>query len=80
MAVGFVNAYVRSVIIKLKKGSVMELYIQISFWLGIAGISINMIGLLMSEFPQTKEKTIGEVLFQIILGIGFAVWAGSLIY
>ena len=58
----------------------MEIYIKVSFWLGIFGIVVNMLILLSGDFPRIKEITIGEILVKILLGAGFAVWAGIILY
>ena len=58
----------------------MEIYIKVSFWLGLLGVGVNMITLLVGEFPKKSEVTLGETLFKILVGVGFAVWAGIILY
>ena len=58
----------------------MELYITVSFWLGVFGLVVNLLSLLVVEYPKTKQETIGDKLFMIIVGGAFAVWAGNLLF
>ena len=58
----------------------MEIYIKVSFWLGLLGVGVNMIMLLVGKFPKKHEVTLGETLFKILVGVGFAVWAGIILY
>jgi|14BtaG_2_1085337.scaffolds.fasta_scaffold22662_5 hypothetical protein len=58
----------------------MEMYITVGFYIGIIALVINLLSLLVVDYPKTKKETIGEKLFQIIVGGGFVVWAGFLLY
>ena len=58
----------------------METYITVGFYLGLVALAINLLSLLVVEYPREKTETIGEKLFSIIVGIGFIVWAGILLY
>ncbi len=55
-------------------------FIFISFWLYIVSIVLNMLNLGFASFPIKREDTIGNVLFRILVSVGFAVWAGFLLY
>ena len=58
----------------------MELYITVSFWLGIFAIVVNMLILMVGEFPQTRTETVGYKVAQVLISGAFAVWAGILLY
>ena len=58
----------------------METYITVGFYLGLVALAINLLSLLVVEYPREKTETIGEKLFSIIVRIGFIVWAGILLY
>lgn len=58
----------------------MEDFIFVLFWLYIITIVLNMLTLGFAHFPIKREDTIGSVLFRILVSVGFAVWAGILIY
>jgi hypothetical protein len=58
----------------------MNLYIKISFWLGIAGIVMRALTMMVSDYPRTVKHSLGEDVVTLIREIGFAVWAWVLIY
>lgn len=58
----------------------MELYIQVSFWMAAVGIVLRMIIVANASYPRTTETSLGSDLIQVITTIGFAFWAGSLIF
>ena len=58
----------------------METYIQVSFWLGIAALVVNMISIVAIDYPKQKEETLGQKIFQILIGAGFLVWSGFLLF
>jgi hypothetical protein len=32
------------------------------------------------EYPKTKKETLGEKVFMVLLGAGFTVWGGVLLF
>ena len=58
----------------------MELYVQVSFWMGVLAFVINMLCILSIEYPRKKTETIGEKLFAVIVGGGFVVWSGFILF
>lgn len=58
----------------------MELYITVSFWLGVFCLVVNLLSLATCKFPSVKEETVGMKTAQVLIGTGFAVWAGFLLY
>jgi hypothetical protein len=58
----------------------METYIQLSFWLNLICLAINMILICSVEYPKTKKETLGEKVFMVLLGAGFTVWGGVLLF
>tara|TARA_R110002126_G_C10105849_1_gene466726 strand:- start:235 stop:417 length:183 start_codon:yes stop_codon:yes gene_type:complete len=58
----------------------MELYIQVSFWMGIFALVVNMISIAVIDYPKSKVETLGQKIFQILICSGFLVWAGFLLF
>jgi hypothetical protein len=58
----------------------METYIQVSFWLGVAALVINMLLIAAVDYPKAKVETLGQKIFQIIIGGAFVVWSGFLLF
>ena len=44
----------------------METYIQVSFWLGIAALVINMLLIAAVDYPKAKVETLGQKIFQMV--------------
>lgn len=58
----------------------MEMYITISFWMGIFAITVNMIRLMAGNLPKVRTDTVGGITAHVLVSIGFAVWAGFLLF
>mgnify|MGYP001599548253 CR=1 FL=1 len=58
----------------------MELYVTVSFWLCVAGLTINLFSLMAGDFPKVRKETVGQKTAQVLIGCAFAVWAGRLLY
>lgn len=58
----------------------METYITVSFWLGVFALVVNLLTMMMAEFPRHERETLGARVGKTIIGAGFVVWAGMLIY
>lgn len=59
----------------------MELYVTISFWLGVFVTVCRVIEMSASEWPKKREpKTLGFMCAETILGLGFTIWAGIALY
>ena len=58
----------------------METYIQVSFWIGVVALVVNMMLLAGVKYPKQKTETLGEKVVQILIGSGFLVWAGCLLF
>lgn len=58
----------------------MELYIKISFWLGVITIVLISIIMVGSTYPRTSRHSLGEDTVSLILNIAIAVWAGILLF
>ena len=61
----------------------MEIYITVSFWVGVIGLLAR--GLLMCASmsnggSRTSETTIGEDFLLGFISVGFLAWAGFLLY
>lgn len=54
----------------------LKVYVMVSFWIGVLGFILRMCALVGTEFPKVKTKTLGEHLFELILGILYCEWAG----
>lgn len=59
----------------------MELYIKISFWLGVVVTFIRLVEMSASEWPkERKPKTLGAHIAETIIGIAMCVWAGLVLW
>jgi hypothetical protein len=58
----------------------METYIQVSFWMGIFALVVNMIAIAVVDYPKAKIETLGQKIFQILVCVGFLVWGGALLF
>ena len=58
----------------------MEVYVTVSFWIGIIALLIR--GGIMSTaiYPRTEKKSIGADLFAILIQTGFVVWCAFLLW
>ena len=54
----------------------LKIYVMVSFWIGVLGFIVRMLSLVGDEFPKKKTVTMGEHLFELVLGIMLCVWAG----
>ena len=57
----------------------MDLYIKVSFWSLIAGLVLRAV-LMCGEYPRTSQTTLGTDVVGALSRIGFAVWAGLLLW
>lgn len=59
----------------------MELYVLVSFWLGVLAFIIRIITLAVEDWPkQQKPKSLGMQVAETLLGIGVTVWAGCALW
>lgn len=58
----------------------MELYVTVSFWLGVFALVINTLTMCMGEFPINRSVSVGEKFISTLVGAGFVVWSGMLIF
>lgn len=59
----------------------MEIYVTISFWLGVFVTVCRVIDMSASEWPKKqKPKTLGFMCAETILGVAFTIWAGIALY
>ena len=63
-----------------RKVESMENYITVSFWMLLVSICLRGFTMLFGSYPVKVEKTLGQEVFGAMLNIGFAVWAGTLIF
>lgn len=54
----------------------LRVYVLTMFWISVLCSIIRMCELVGTEFPERKTKTLGEHLFELILGVMFTIWAG----
>lgn len=59
---------------------IMELYVQVSFWLGVTAIVINILGLMVLEYPRQETRTLGKQVAAILGGGAFVIWAGIILF
>lgn len=58
----------------------MELYIKVSFWMGIVALGLNLLSLMLEEYPKTRRETVGFKTVQVLVGGAFVAWSGYLLY
>jgi hypothetical protein len=59
----------------------MQLYVQVSFWLGLIVTLIRLIEMGVIEWPQErKPKSLGQQVAEMIIGIVIMLWAGWLLW
>ena len=58
----------------------MKTYVLVSFYLSTLGFLLRMLDIATQPYPRTRKITIGFEVFAALLGLGFAVWAGVLIF
>ncbi len=58
----------------------MELYITVLFWMLVIGAICKVIVVSIAEYPRKEKTSIGFDLVILIKTIGFAVWAGILLW
>lgn len=59
----------------------MYTYVMVMFWLGVTLTVIRFFVLaLREEWPCMIEETLGMHLCELIVGLGFVIWAGILLF
>lgn len=58
----------------------MKSYIMVSFIMGCICISIRMLFILCLKYPRTTKSTLSSDVGVMLTSIGFAIWAGVLIF
>lgn len=59
----------------------MELFVLVSFWMGVLAFSIRIFELGVSDWPQQrKPKSLGLMVAETLIGIAFTVWAGLVLW
>ena len=58
----------------------MELYIKVSFWLGVVSLVLRVIIMAFREWPRQRTQTLGEYVGEAILTLAFVVWAGIVLW
>ncbi len=58
----------------------METYIQVSFWLGLFAVVVNIIKISSVNYPKTKVETLGFKVAEVLSTSAFVAWAGFLLF
>lgn len=58
----------------------MELYIKVSFWIGVVCFLLRTLILSLKSFPITRDVTLGQYVAETMLSLAFTAWAGILIW
>jgi len=64
----------------MKSEFAIILFIKIIFWAGVFANSIRLIDMSLSEWPKTREISLGEKVAETIIGIGMTIWAGIILF
>jgi len=61
----------------------MEIYVTVSFWLGVIGLAARALLMFISLAnggERTSTTTISEDFLLGMISLGFVIWAGSLLF
>lgn len=58
----------------------MELYVQVMFWIYVVIAGLRAIVICNASYPRMQKTSIGEDVLSLLLGIGFAIWTGVLVF
>ena len=58
----------------------MELYIKISFWLGVIALIIRVLSLATCSWPRIRSESLGSYVAATILSLAFTLWAGIVLW
>lgn len=58
----------------------METYVTVAFWMGVVGVVINTSVMAVVEWPRTHKESLGAMVAKTLLGAGFTIWAGMVLY
>ena len=61
-------------------GIIMELYIKVSFWMGVVCLVLRVLTMAVREWPHKKTESLGEYVGGTILSLAFVVWAGIVLW
>lgn len=58
----------------------MELYVKVSFYLGLVALILNSLTICIGKFPIVRSVGVGEKFISTVVGAVFVVWSGMLIF
>ena len=58
----------------------MYTYIMVSFIAGIIGIIIRLMIMSIAKYPRTSKTSLGTDVACTMIALGFALWAGILLF
>jgi hypothetical protein len=58
----------------------MELYVTVSFWIGVVGFALRGLTMCVTKYPRNVEYSVGMDSFILIVSMGFLIWAAYLLY
>lgn len=58
----------------------MELFVQVAFWMYVIAAGLRAILICNASYPRTVNNSIGEDVLSLLIGIGFAIWTGVLVF
>ena len=58
----------------------METFVKFYFWWHVVDIAICATAMCFVKYPRTPKYTIGNDMLKLMTLIGFAIWAGFLLY
>lgn len=58
----------------------MELYVKVSFWIGVVGIVCYSMMLICADYPRLVETSVGTDVVALLITIAVTLWAWRLIW
>ena len=61
-------------------GGIMEFYVKVSFWVGVASLILRAIMMSVLEWPRQREQSLGSYVGEALLCLAFTIWAGIVLW
>jgi len=58
----------------------METYVTVSFYMGLFSVGVYAFRIATASYPRIETVELGKDVVNILLLIGFLMWAGSLLF
>lgn len=58
----------------------MELYVIVSFWMGVLSLVLRALVMGVKTWPHTRTESLGEYVGGTLLSLAFTIWAGIVLW